>query len=194
MRSRTYRLVLTAVLTALSLGAFVLENLLPAIPLPGAKIGLANLFSLFALFAVGWPAALAVVAVRVVLGCVITGNIGAIPYALSAGVVSMALGILLSRLVPRVSVVAVGIAMAVAHNITQTAVYCLVVQNTGMMAYLPYLMGWGSLSGAIVGVLTWALLRYMPKPIVDKLSDRIGRQERIQQPLPSQPNQSDTQQ
>lgn len=163
MRRRTYRLALTAILTAMALVAFVLENLLPALPLPGAKIGLANLFSLFALVALGWPEALVVVVVRVTLGCLVTGNVGAILYSLSAGVCSVCVGALLVRLVPRrLSVVAVGVAQAVVHNLTQCLVYCLVVANWGMMAYLPYLVAFGTLGGVVVGLLVWLLGRYLP--------------------------------
>ena len=171
MKGRTYRLALTACLTALALGVFVLESLLPSLPLPGAKIGLANLFSLFALVAVGWPSALVIVVVRVTLGCIITGNVGAMIYSLTAGLSSVLLGGLLLRLVPKhLSVVGLGVAQAVCHNVTQCVVYCLVVANWAMMAYLPYLLAFGVVGGLVVGLLTWWLTRRLPPVLWQRLA------------------------
>ena len=179
MSKHTYRVVLAAILTAMALGAFMLESVLPTVPLPGAKIGLANIFSLFALLALGWPWALLVTVVRVVLGCVITGNMGAIIYSLSAGVVACLVGAVLTRRMPRVSVVATAVAMAVAHNITQTLVYCGVVKSLGMLAYLPYLCLFALFGGAVVGFAVWAVCRALPRNVWSALGVRVG----VEKPL-----------
>ena len=66
------KLTLTAVLTAAALVMFVLENQLPPLTaIPGIKPGLSNIFTLFAMQALGPGWALGVLLVRVTLGCVI---------------------------------------------------------------------------------------------------------------------------
>lgn len=177
--SHARRITMTAILTAMSLVAFLLEGLLPTLPLPGAKVGLGNLFSLFALCVVGWPAALVVVVVRTTLGCIILGNVGALLYSLTAGVGAMVLCIVLYRLVfPRVSILAISVAGAVLHDVIQTVVYCLVVHNWGMMAYLPYLMLFGLLGGAIVGILTWTVLTKLPASLMDTIVNHNEREKK----------------
>ncbi len=68
MKITTRQLALCAVLTALALGLSTLENLFPVtlvIPLPGVKLGLANIVTVFALYQLGplrpcafwWPGA-----------------------------------------------------------------------------------------------------------------------------------------
>lgn len=56
MKLTTKQLTLCAVLTALALALSYLENLFPlslAIPIPGIKLGLANIVTVFALYALG---------------------------------------------------------------------------------------------------------------------------------------------
>ena len=53
MKWTTKNLALCAVLTALALGLSTLENLFPVslvVPLPGVKLGLANIVTVFALY------------------------------------------------------------------------------------------------------------------------------------------------
>ena len=64
-----------ALLTALGLIAFMLESLFPPLFFPGAKMGLSNVFSLFALVVFGLPEALLVVTARTVLGSLFAGNV-----------------------------------------------------------------------------------------------------------------------
>jgi len=67
MRITTKKLALAAVLTALALGLSTLENLFPVsllVPLPGIKLGLANIVTVFALYCATVPPRCFTVAVR----------------------------------------------------------------------------------------------------------------------------------
>ena len=66
-----------ALLSGLGLMAFILESLLPSMAVPGAKPGIANIFSLAALIMYSPAEAFLVVAVRTVLGAAVTGNFSA---------------------------------------------------------------------------------------------------------------------
>ena len=69
MKISTRQLALCAVLTALALGLSTLENLFPVtlvIPLPGVKLGLANIVTVFALYQLGPLPALCILAAIVV--------------------------------------------------------------------------------------------------------------------------------
>ena len=72
---RLKKLTLTAVLTAAALVMFVLESQLPPLTvIPGIKPGLSNIFTLFAMEALGPGWAFGLFLTRVTLGCVITGQ------------------------------------------------------------------------------------------------------------------------
>ena len=66
---RVKRLTRCALLTAIALAIFVLEAQIPIpFPVPGMKLGLSNIITLFALFSFGWKDALAIVVIRILLG------------------------------------------------------------------------------------------------------------------------------
>lgn len=71
MKLTTRQLTLCAVLTAMALALSYLENFFPlslAIPIPGIKLGLANIVTLFALYALGPGQALLILLARCLLG------------------------------------------------------------------------------------------------------------------------------
>ena len=128
MRITTKKLALAAVLTALALGLSTLENLFPVsllVPLPGIKLGLANIVTVFALYRLGAPFALAILVARCLLGAMFAGNVSALLFSLMGGVLAMLVMILLRR-AKRLSVYGVSIAGAAAHNIGQICAAMLV--------------------------------------------------------------------
>ena len=84
-----------SVLTGLSLVTFIIEGLFPPLGIPGAKMGLSNIFSLTALIIYSPWEAFVVVAVRTLLGAIYAGNVSALMYSFTGGVVSMAVSSLL---------------------------------------------------------------------------------------------------
>lgn len=95
-----------------------MENLLPTamlIPLPGFKLGLANIVTVFALYYLGAAPAMAILIARCLLGAMFAGNVPALLFSLMGGVLAMLIMILLHRL-PRLSIYGVSIAGAAGHN------------------------------------------------------------------------------
>ena len=84
MKITTRRLALCAVLTALALGLSTLEGMFPVsllIPLPGIKLGLANIVTVYALYALGPASALAILLARCLLGAMFAGNPSALLFS-----------------------------------------------------------------------------------------------------------------
>lgn len=157
------RIATLSVLTAMGLIMFMVESLFPPLILPGAKMGLSNIFSLLALFLLGPIDAVVLVVVRVVLGSMFTGNMSTLMYSLSAGLVSVIVSsILVEFAYPKVSIVAISIVAAVLHNLTQNVVFCLVSNTPQMFSYMPWLALLGVLAGIIVGFAVWFILRMIP--------------------------------
>ena len=157
------RIATLAVLTAMGLIMFMVESLFPPLILPGAKMGLSNIFSMLAVFLLGPIDAFVLVVVRVVLGSMFTGNMSTLMYSLSSGVVSVVTSSVLVELVyPKVSIVSISIVSAVLHNLTQNIVFCLVSNTPEMFSYMPWLALLGVLAGIIVGFAVWFILRMIP--------------------------------
>ena len=112
-------MALCAVLAALALGLSTLENLFPVtavVPVPGVKLGLANIVTVFALYRLGAPEALAILLVRCALGGLFAGNVSALLFSTLGGLCAMGVMILLRRW-KGLSIYGVSIGGAAAHNI-----------------------------------------------------------------------------
>ncbi len=158
-----------AIFTALSLITFIIENQFPPIFIPGAKMGLANIFSFAALIMYSPLEAFAVVAIRTALGAIYAGNLSALLYSFTGGVVSMAVSsLLMYTLYPKISVMSVSVCAAVAHNVTQSVVFVLLYETFAYFAYLPYLILLGIFSGAIVGGVTMLVFKKVPQSVFEK--------------------------
>ena len=157
------RVTTLSVLTAMGLITFMIESLFPPLFLPGAKMGISNVFSLLTLIVLGPTEAYILVIVRTVLGSMFTGNMSTLMYSLTAGLVSVTVSTILVEFVyPRVSIVAISVVSAVLHNLTQNLVFCLVSSTPEMFGYMPWLALLGVVAGIIVGFAVWFILRAVP--------------------------------
>ncbi|MCD8200777.1 MAG: Gx transporter family protein [Clostridia bacterium] len=160
------KISMISLFTALSLIVFVIENQFPSMLIPGARMGLANIFSFAALIMYSPAEGFIVVAARTLLGAIFAGNITSVLYSFTAGMVSMAVSALLLCLAhPRVSIMAISIAAAVCHNITQNLIFVWMSGTIYAMYYMPYLMLLGVVSGAIVGGVTMLIFKKVPMSV-----------------------------
>lgn len=165
----TRRIAADALFTALGLIVFMIESLIPSV-IPGAKLGLANIFSLTALILFGPADAFAVVAARTLLGAAFAGNFSALMYSFTGGMAAMAVSALLICLAyPKISVMAVSIVAAVAHNIVQNLVFIGISATQQVAVYLPYLALLGVLSGAVVGAVVMIIFKRIPLSVYQKV-------------------------
>lgn len=155
MKWTTKQLALCAVLAALALGLSTLESLFPIsllIPLPGVKLGLANIVTVFALYELGALPALAILITRCVLGGLFAGNVSAMLFSLLGGLLAMAVMIAL-RHCRRLSIYGVSIGGAAAHNIGQMAAAVITLGSTMALGYLPFLLAVSLFTGVLTGFL-----------------------------------------
>lgn len=161
MRLTTKQLTLCAVLTALALALSYMENFFPlslAIPIPGIKLGLANIVTVFALYALGPAEAILILIGRCLLGAVFAGNMSALIFSLLCGVTAMVVMILLSRW-RKLSIYGVSIGGAAAHNCGQVAAAILTLGNTAPLYYLPILLGVSLFTGTLTGLIAACLFK-----------------------------------
>ena len=161
MPIKTKDIALCAVLTALALGLSVMENLIPvtaAIPLPGVKLGLANIVTVFALYELGAAPAVCILIARCLLGSLFAGNFSALLYSLLGGVTAMLVMIALKRC-RRLSIYGVSIGGAAGHNVGQIAAAIIALGDTAVVGYLPVLLGVALITGTLTGFIAALLFR-----------------------------------
>ena len=166
MKTDVHKLALCAILTAMALALSYLENMLPTallVPLPGFKLGIANIVTVFALYYLGAAPAMAILIARCLLGAMFAGNASALIFSLMGGVLAMIVMILLHRL-PGLSIYGVSIAGAAAHNTAQIAAAVAVLGTAAPLVYLPFLLFCSLATGAFTGGVAALLVRRVPAP------------------------------
>ncbi|MFA6867030.1 MAG: Gx transporter family protein [Clostridia bacterium] len=165
----TRKIALLGIFLAMALLMFVVENLLPPLILPGAKLGLSNIFVLLTVILLGNVEAIILVVAKCVLGSLIVGNLTALMYSLTAGLVSVTISIVLYKFIyPKISLICISVVSAVVHNLIQTIVFCLITNTPSYFMFIGYLALFGVLAGVITGLVVILLLKYVPTKVYDK--------------------------
>ena len=154
------RLTELALLASVALIIFVIELRIPnPFPIPGVKLGLANIVTVYAVFRYRPSETAMIVTVRLLLGAMFSGNLSAMLYS-AAGAVCCLLGMLaLRRILPEKQIWLCSVIGAMLHNIGQIAAAVIIMRSFGVIAYLPLLLVTGSLAGMFTGLCAQLLLK-----------------------------------
>ena len=160
----TRKITTAALLAAVALIIFVVEAQIPSLtPIPGIKLGLSNIVTLFALFTIGPWFALAVLTARILLGGLITGQAMSLLYSFSGGLLAFLISVGIYRFFPLKQVWVVSATAAVFHNIGQIAIAIAVTNTPQLMVYLPVLIVSGIVTGVFTGLCAQFLLIRLEK-------------------------------
>ena len=156
---KTRKLTQMALLTAIALTIFMVEAQIPAlVPVPGVKLGLSNIITVFAVFAMGPKEAASILFVRIFLGAVFAGNFSTIFYSGAGGALAIVTTILLRRLLTEKQLWVAGVLGAVAHSIGQMAMAVAITQTVGLVSYLPVMIICSIVTGLFTGLCAQFLL------------------------------------
>ena len=164
----TARITQAALLVAVALVLSLAERWIPLnllVPIPGVKLGLANVVTLFAILRIGAADAFLILLVRsLILGTML----GPMTFVLSfsGGVLAFMAIWLFSHWEGRVfSVIGLSVAGAAAHNIGQVTVASLILSEPLLiLSYLPMLLFTGMVSGTLTGAAALPVIkRYIKK-------------------------------
>ena len=150
----TRRIAQIGVLVSLAMVLSYLESLFPVfLAVPGIRIGLANIVIVFALYHLGFRAALGISVVRVVLSALLFGSVISMSYSLCGALISLAMMAILKRS-GLFGTVAVSVVGGVSHNLGQIAIACLILQTKAIAYYIPVLILSGVVSGVVIGIVS----------------------------------------
>lgn len=162
--AKTKKLALMAVLTAIALTIFMLESQLPPlVPIPGVKLGLANIITLAAMLILGRREAGAILAVRVMMGAVFAGSPASLLYSAAGGFLAWLVMCLTVKLFSEKQLWIVSALAGLAHNAGQLIACVLIVKTPGIFAYGPVLAASGVITGCFTGFAAMYLVRALRK-------------------------------
>ena len=152
-RSLSFKIAVYGLLLALALVLSWVETILPFVfPVPGMKIGLANIVIVTVLYTAGPKEAALISFLRLILVMFTFGNAAAFMYSLAGAALSfLVMGAL--RSTGKFSPAAVSIAGGCMHNVGQIIIAALVLETSALVYYLPWLLTAGSVSGLVIGIL-----------------------------------------
>lgn len=149
----TKKLVLLALMVAIGAVLQIIESTLPQImPLPGGKLGFANIVSMLVIPLFGGASAVAVAAVRALLGGLLYGGFISTLYSLAGAVLSAAvMAVCYQKFYGKLSFMGIGCIGAVCHNTAQVLVGVALLQDIKLLSYLPVLLVISAISGTATG-------------------------------------------
>ena len=153
MALKVKKLTRLALLAAIALTIFVVElQIPPVVPIPGMKLGLSNIVTVFAVFALGGGQACAVLFVRIFLGAVFAGNFSTIIYSAAGGACAILVSIALRRILKKEQIWVAGCLGAMAHSVGQMAAAVVVSGTASLVVYLPVLLVCSIVTGLFTGL------------------------------------------
>ena len=156
---KTKKLMTLALLSTIALIIFIVElQIPPIVPIPGVKIGLANIVTLFALGLFSPYEAFLILIVRIILGSIFSGQVMSLTYSLAGGMfcfITMSILFKFKKIMP---VWVISVFGAIAHNIGQITAAIIITSTYQVIYYLPVLIISAIVSGTFTGIATQILL------------------------------------
>lgn len=157
---KTKQITQLGLFLSISLVLGYLESMVPVmVAVPGVKLGIANIVTMLVLYRMGSKQAFFIMLLRVVIAGFLYSGVAGILYGLVGGVCCIAVMTCLRR-IPIFSILGVSMAGAIFHNVGQIMAAVFVMENTGVIYYLPVLCISGVVSGLAVGFLSHFLIKW----------------------------------
>ena len=166
---KTRRLTLMAILSTIALIIFVIEAQIPApVPIPGVKLGLANIITLVAMVILGRKEAGAVLFVRVFLGSLFAGSPSTLIYSAAGGFVAYLVMCALIGSMKDERLWLLSALSAMGHNAGQLGACAIILKTPGILVtYAPVLAISGVITGIFTGLAAMYLIRALRKLKID---------------------------
>lgn len=179
MTQKIRKIAMCALFICIAAVLSAVETWLPPIcPLPGVRVGLGNIVTMFMLYIGGrWSSgeAMVVVILRCFVAAFITGAVMNLFYGVMGGICALGTMLLLRRVLPQKNrenwLPLVGVGGALAHIAGQMLTAVIIYNNFFVLAYAPILAASAIIGGAFTGFCTLLMLK--------KLSPNVLRDIRM---------------
>lgn len=158
------KLTTLALLTTISLTIFIIELRIPSIiPIPGIKLGLANIITVYAIYHFKVSEVSMIILVRIFLGSIFSGNLMSITFSLMGSFFCLIIMIILCKHLSKNFMYLTSAIGAIFHNLGQIVIAILIMNTLAPLAYLPILI----LSGIITGLFTGICAQLLTKRLAN---------------------------
>lgn len=161
---KTKHMTILAMYTTIALTIFIVESLLPTLtPIPGIKLGLANIITLWLLIYASPRDAFLVLLMRIFIASIMAGQMMSFAYSLCGGIFCFLAMAVLYRLLGKKYIVFVSIIGAMFHNLGQIVIAMAVLHSLSILTYLPVLTISGIVTGTFTGLCTHFAAKHLRK-------------------------------
>lgn len=128
------------------------EMMIPVpIPVPGVKLGLANVIVVMAMYYFGNKTALGISIIRIIISGLLFSGFSGFLYSMAGAILSFTVMVIAKNIL-KFNIYSVSILGGICHNIGQIVVASLVVK-TNLSIYMPILIISGIITGALIGII-----------------------------------------
>lgn len=164
-RISTKKIALCGVLTALAMIFSYIESVIPIpIPVPGIKLGVANIAVITILYVLGVKEAIVINLLRIVLTSLLFGNVNSFLFSISGAALSLTIMIIMKKL-NFFSCIGVSVCGGVMHNIGQIIAAVFIMGSEAIVFYLPVLIVSGVFTGIVIGVVSGIVAKHVRKVV-----------------------------
>lgn len=160
-------IVRNGILLALALVLSIAERWVPlaiAVPVPGIKLGLANVVTMFALLYLGIRSAIIVTVLRCLLAAIFYGGIISLALSLAGGLSAlMVMAALKAGKEKWISLLGISIGGAAAHNAGQVFMASLLLYSPAVFSYLSILLVAAVATGLLTGTVALHLFNKLER-------------------------------
>lgn len=137
-----------------------LEAILPIpLPIPGFKLGIANIVVLSSIVIFGKRTAVSILAGKILISALLYGSVTSFAFSLAGGILSFLISIVLIEKVPRLSLLGVSVAASAAHVAGQIAV-SVAIFGKGSLSMLGWLLLLSVPSGIFTGIIAHTICNH----------------------------------
>ena len=151
--SKAKNVAFYGIMIALAFILSYLESFIPInaiIPIPGVKLGFANIVVLFSLYTLKLRDAVIIAIIRVFLSGLLFGNPMTIAYSLCGCALSLTVMYLTKK--TKLSIIGISMLGGIFHNIGQLIMAVILTHTSRIAYYLPVLLISGMVTGLLMGV------------------------------------------
>ena len=164
-RISTKKIALCGVLTALAMIFSYIESVIPIpIPVPGIKLGVANIAVITILYVLGVKEAIVINLLRIALTALLFGNVNSFLFSISGAVLSLTIMIIMKKL-DFFSCIGVSVCGGVMHNVGQIRAAVFIMGSEAIVLYLPVLIVSGVFTGVVIGVVSGIVAKHVKKVV-----------------------------
>jgi len=150
------KITLLSMLISLALSLHILESYIPPpLPVPGVKLGLANIITLYGIYFLGFKDTMVIITARCFLGSLFAGALGSLLFSLTGGLLS---GVIMYTMKSfgdsNFSIAGISITGGIIHNLGQLLIASIILENVKIFYYFPILAISGGVMGLFVGLIS----------------------------------------